>query len=127
MIVVVVCLVCRCVRRAAYLYFRDAMRKTMDQILDILGMVFPLVQLQDQELFSFLDKSGVHPSVAAPWILTWFSHSLGEFSTVARLFDFFLASPPIMCVCICIKTPCMQHHPEQQHAMAGWVGCGGEG
>lgn len=31
-----------------------------------------------------------------PWFLTWFGHSLNHYSDVVRLYDFFLASPPLM-------------------------------
>ncbi len=70
----------------------------MDSVVDILDMVFPLIQLHDTVLFEFLKASGVSPVVASPWVLTWFAHSVDHFDTVARLFDFFLATPPVMCV-----------------------------
>lgn len=31
-----------------------------------------------------------------PWYLTWFGHSLNQYRDVVRLYDFFLASPPLM-------------------------------
>lgn len=31
-----------------------------------------------------------------PWFLTWFGHSLNHYKDVVRLYDFFLASPPLM-------------------------------
>ncbi len=63
-------------------------------------MVFPLVSLRDRELGDFLSRSGVMSLVATPWLLTWFAHTVNEFAAVARLYDFFLASPPIMSVCV---------------------------
>ena len=33
---------------------------------------------------------------ALPWYLTWFGHSLNQYKDVVRLYDFFLASPPLM-------------------------------
>lgn len=33
---------------------------------------------------------------ALPWFLTWFGHSLNQYRDVVRLYDFFLASPPLM-------------------------------
>lgn len=33
---------------------------------------------------------------ALPWYLTWFGHSLNQYRDVVRLYDFFLASPPLM-------------------------------
>ena len=33
---------------------------------------------------------------ALPWLITWFSHVLPDYEDVVRLFDFFLAQPPMM-------------------------------
>ncbi|KAL3282549.1 hypothetical protein HHI36_005729, partial [Cryptolaemus montrouzieri] len=33
---------------------------------------------------------------ALPWYLTWFGHSLNTYKDVVRLYDYFLASPPLM-------------------------------
>lgn len=33
---------------------------------------------------------------ALPWFLTWFGHSLNQYRDVVRLYDYFLASPPLM-------------------------------
>lgn len=36
------------------------------------------------------------PYYALSWILTWYSHDFVRFDKVARLFDLFIASPPLM-------------------------------
>lgn len=33
---------------------------------------------------------------ALPWYLTWFGHSLNHYRSVVRLYDYFLASEPLM-------------------------------
>ena len=33
---------------------------------------------------------------ALPWLITWFGHVLPNYSDVVRLYDFFLAGPPLM-------------------------------
>jgi hypothetical protein len=33
---------------------------------------------------------------ALPWYLTWFGHSLNQYRSVVRLYDYFLASEPLM-------------------------------
>lgn len=33
---------------------------------------------------------------ALPWFLTWFGHSLNQYRDVVRLYDYFLANPPLM-------------------------------
>jgi len=35
---------------------------------------------------------------ALPWLITWFGHVLPDYEDVVRLYDFFLASPPLMAV-----------------------------
>ena len=86
----------RCVRRVAHYYLRDYMQSTMQQTTAILELVFLVIKHVDKRLFDFIVESQVNSAVAAPWILTWFSHSLEQFADVARLYDFFLAYPPIM-------------------------------
>lgn len=46
------------------------------------------------QVHSFLDKAGVHAFFSLSWIITWFAHDIYDLSTVARLFDVFLCSPP---------------------------------
>lgn len=41
-------------------------------------------------------RSTVGTMFALPWYLTWFGHSLNQYRDVVRLYDFFLASPPLM-------------------------------
>lgn len=36
------------------------------------------------------------PYYALSWILTWFSHDLESLDKIARLFDLFVASSPLM-------------------------------
>ena len=31
-----------------------------------------------------------------PWFLTWYSHTLGHYDHVVRLYDYFLASEPLI-------------------------------
>ncbi|ETO31714.1 hypothetical protein RFI_05404, partial [Reticulomyxa filosa] len=38
----------------------------------------------------------VTPFFSLSWILTWFSHNIERFEDIARLYDFFLASHPLM-------------------------------
>lgn len=38
-------------------------------------------------------RSSVGTLFALPWYLTWFGHSLNQYRSVVRLYDYFLASP----------------------------------
>ena len=45
---------------------------------------------------------------ALPWMLTWFSHSLGEMDAILRIFDYLISSPPYsilyMCAAVLLTT-----------------------
>ena len=43
-----------------------------------------------------MDRSEVTPFFALSWVITWFSHDIDDFTTVERIFDFFLTSNPVM-------------------------------
>lgn len=45
-----------------------------------------------------MDTSEVGTIFALPWLITWFGHVLPDYSDVVRLYDFFLAQPPMMAV-----------------------------
>lgn len=45
-------------------------------------------------LFNFRSQCGL--LFALPWYLTWFGHSLNHYRSVVRLYDYFLASEPLM-------------------------------
>lgn len=45
---------------------------------------------------NFSCRSTVGTMFVLPWYLTWFGHSLNQYRDVVRLYDFFLASPPLM-------------------------------
>lgn len=48
------------------------------------------------ELCEFLEFSEVGTIFALPWLITWFGHVLPDYNDVVRLYDFFLAQPPMM-------------------------------
>eukprot|EP01062_Namystynia_karyoxenos_P063134 TRINITY_DN55954_c0_g1_i1.p1 TRINITY_DN55954_c0_g1~~TRINITY_DN55954_c0_g1_i1.p1 ORF type:complete len:451 (+),score=83.40 TRINITY_DN55954_c0_g1_i1:67-1353(+) len=70
---------------------------------DVLVLIPPLVQHGDPELGAALDATlgaaGMSADYALSWILTWFAHEYdGRLDVVSRIFDFLLASPPLMIV-----------------------------
>lgn len=81
--------------RVAQFHLRDAHDERFERIQRLLSLVFPLVERADRRLWAFLSESGVHPSVALPWVLTWFAHHFDDFDSVCRLYDFFLAAHPL--------------------------------
>ncbi|XP_073986790.1 TBC1 domain family member 20 [Rhodnius prolixus] len=77
-------------------HLRDCMEPTMEKTSHLLNYVYPLVNRVNPRLCTFLDKSGAGTMFCLPWFLTWFGHSLNHYKDVVRLYDFFLASPPLM-------------------------------
>jgi hypothetical protein len=44
----------------------------------------------------YFQKAEVQPFFALSWILTWFSHGFDNLDDIARLFDLFIPSHPLM-------------------------------
>lgn len=83
--------------RVALFYVRDAMNPSFDQgITQTLELIPLILQECDPQVHSVLETSQTPLYFSLPWILTWFSHRLQTFSVITRLFDFFMASHPLM-------------------------------
>jgi len=86
----------RCMERMSISYFRLQHEKTLAPVLDLLKLIPLLLRTADQEVFFHLEQAQLDPYYATSWILTWFSHDFNDLELIARLFDFFLATPPLM-------------------------------
>ena len=51
---------------------------------------------KDPELYGYLLKAELGTIFALPWLITWFGHVLPDYGDVVRLYDYFLAQPPLM-------------------------------
>lgn len=63
-------------------HLRDATRSSLDPVIELLGLMGPIVAAADEELASFLVKQGLPPFYALSWFITWFSHDLQDFGEV---------------------------------------------
>uniref|UniRef100_A0AAY5K6N7 Rab-GAP TBC domain-containing protein n=1 Tax=Esox lucius TaxID=8010 RepID=A0AAY5K6N7_ESOLU len=77
-------------------HLRDFMDPTMDSTKHILNYLFPILEEVDPELHDFMLRSEVGSVFALSWLITWYGHVLSEFRHILRLYDFFLASHPLM-------------------------------
>uniref|UniRef100_A0A1B6GG14 Rab-GAP TBC domain-containing protein n=1 Tax=Cuerna arida TaxID=1464854 RepID=A0A1B6GG14_9HEMI len=77
-------------------HLKECMEPTMDKTSYLLNYIFPLIQRLHPALCEFLDRSGVGTMFCLPWFLTWYGHSLNRYRDVVRLYDYFLASPPLL-------------------------------
>merc|ERR1719474_1364982 len=58
--------------------------------------MYPLFRRRSPPLHRFLEKADLGTIFALPWLITWFGHVLPDYGDVVRLYDFFLAQPPMM-------------------------------
>ncbi|XP_075437148.1 TBC1 domain family member 20-like isoform X4 [Ascaphus truei] len=77
-------------------HLRDFMDPTMDSTKHALNYLMPLIQCESAQLCDFLLRSEVGSIFALSWLITWYGHVLSNYQRVLRLYDFFLASHPLM-------------------------------
>ncbi|XP_044028671.1 TBC1 domain family member 20 [Siniperca chuatsi] len=77
-------------------HLRDFMDPTMDSTKHILNYLMPILEQVDTELHDFMIRAEVGTIFALSWLITWYGHVLSEFKRTLRLYDFFLASHPLM-------------------------------
>ncbi|KAI8092502.1 rab-GTPase-TBC domain-containing protein [Halteromyces radiatus] len=80
----------------ALFFTRDAMLDSFDPISKQLRLMMSIIEYEDTELMTFMERNNVMPFYALSWVLTWFSHDLTDFNKITRLFDLFIASSAMM-------------------------------
>ncbi|KAI9333896.1 rab-GTPase-TBC domain-containing protein [Pilaira anomala] len=89
---------CKLMEPIALFYKRDEMCTTMEPVLKQLTILDTLIRLEDAELFEFITEAGVLPYYCLSWVITWCSHDLNNLEKIARVFDLFLCSNPLMTI-----------------------------
>lgn len=90
----------RTLRALASTHLRDCTRPDLAAATETLSLLYPILEQCDPELYSYLQ--GLHepalevPYFALSWYMTWFAHDVPSLSQIARLFDLFLSSHPLM-------------------------------
>jgi hypothetical protein len=92
------------------------LKPSLQSTQDMLSLFFPLISYVDKgtiesfylyisllsnnplELYQFILDSTVQPFFALSWVLTWFSHGFDNLDVIARLFDLFIATNPLMII-----------------------------
>ncbi|XP_059496583.1 TBC1 domain family member 20 [Stegostoma tigrinum] len=77
-------------------HLRDFMDPTMDSTKHILNYLMPILQRVNPQLHDFIQRAEVGTIFALSWLITWYGHVLSKFRHTVRLYDFFLASHPLM-------------------------------
>ncbi|EKX45636.1 hypothetical protein GUITHDRAFT_71204 [Guillardia theta CCMP2712] len=83
-------------KRLAKYHFREAMNKSIKLDQRRVRLVLTMMCRRDRKLYECLSECEVDPIFALSWILTWFAHDLKSLDKIERLYDFFLASHPLM-------------------------------
>jgi len=84
------------VERLSVSHLRDFMAPTMERTTYLLQFMYPILRQDSPKLHAFLTKAQLGTIFALPWLITWFGHVLADYKDVVRLYDFFLAGPPMM-------------------------------
>nr|XP_033785224.1 protein HGH1 homolog isoform X2 [Geotrypetes seraphini] len=79
-------------------HLRDFMDPTMDSTKHILNYLMPILKRESPRLHDFMCRAEVGTVFALSWLITWYGHVLTNFQHILRLYDFFLASHPLMAV-----------------------------
>ncbi|KAJ3157677.1 hypothetical protein HDU89_000053 [Geranomyces variabilis] len=108
-----------CLESLSLYYLRDFMTPTLQSALNQIHLLFPLLSLASPHVHKFLSEvDGFLPYFCLSWVITWYSHNLHDQARVARLFDFLLASNPLMpvyvaaAVVLARKTPLLAQDQE---------------
>eukprot|EP00730_Choanoeca_flexa_P007276 TRINITY_DN12306_c0_g1_i5.p1 TRINITY_DN12306_c0_g1~~TRINITY_DN12306_c0_g1_i5.p1 ORF type:complete len:382 (+),score=68.62 TRINITY_DN12306_c0_g1_i5:169-1314(+) len=83
-------------KRLVRCHLKDYMAADMKPTLERLKLVLILIDINDKELGNHLRRAGLEPSFAISWVITWFAHEVESLDELQRLFDFLLASHPLM-------------------------------
>ena len=98
-------------------HFRDMMRDNFEYLTKALRLiVFPLLRELDPEVHQHMMDCDMEPFFCLPWIITWFSHDVRDTGVVKRLFDFFIASHPLMPIYLSVA---MVLHPMNRMEILG--------
>ncbi|GMH45047.1 hypothetical protein BSKO_13004 [Bryopsis sp. KO-2023] len=75
---------------------RDCTRVNLDAVTELLRLIHPIVEMADPEVATLLQVMGVPCYFSLSWFITWFSHDVHSLPDIARLFDLFFSSHPMM-------------------------------
>lgn len=77
-------------------HIRDFMDADMNRTKMTISYLRPLLRLESPQLERFIHKSECAYYFSLSWLITWFGHVTRRADEAFRLFDFFLASHPLM-------------------------------
>lgn len=91
-------------------HLKDFMEPTMEKTQYLLYYIYPLINRCSPKLFDYIEKAELGTMFCLPWFLTWYGHDLKHYRDVVRLYDFFLASPPLMSLYLAVAIVIYRQH-----------------
>ena len=86
-----------CLRRVTESHWKDAMKANFLDLQEAIRCtVYPLLAIVDAEVLDHVLVSDVPPFFCLGWLITWFAHDVRDAKEIARLYDFFLVSHPLL-------------------------------
>uniref|UniRef100_A0AC35TYD0 Tubby-like protein n=1 Tax=Rhabditophanes sp. KR3021 TaxID=114890 RepID=A0AC35TYD0_9BILA len=87
--------VCACITKRGR--FESFLTKSLEKsVVKDLELIYPILHSKNKDVESVLSKAELGIMFALPWPLTWFSHSLHDYSHIVQCFDLFLSSHSLM-------------------------------
>lgn len=90
----------RLLRALATCHLRDCTRPDLAAATETLRLLYPILQQCDPDLHAYIvglqEPALEVPYFALSWYMTWFAHDVPSLPQIARLFDLFLSSHPLM-------------------------------
>lgn len=83
-------------------HLRDSTRQTLDAVIESLQLLYSILRAADAQLAEHIIATGIEPYFAISWVITWFAHHVSP-DLIARLFDLFIASHPLMPVYLYVE------------------------
>lgn len=77
-------------------HLREFLQPTMERTQRWLAFLFPMLADTCPALHEHMMKASVGAVFCLAWLITWYAHTLSQYRQVVRLYDFLLASPPLM-------------------------------
>lgn len=77
-------------------HLRNFMDHNMDKTKHILNYLYPIIGKCKPSLKAYMEKAEVGTIFSLSWLITWFGHVLADLQQIIRLYDYFIASHPLM-------------------------------
>jgi len=77
-------------------HYKFYMEKTMEKTLHLLQNIMPLIDILNNGVAEHIYRGELNVIFALSWLITWYSHVLDDLTIILRLYDFFIATDPLM-------------------------------